>query len=294
MKVKLPAGRYGVAVSGGVDSMVLLDILSRQSDLDLIVAHFNHGIRSDSSKDETLVRQAAVKYRLPFEAGHGKIGATASEEVAREARYAFLNKTKRQHKAEAIVTAHHQDDLIETAILNIFRGTGRRGLSSIADNPNVLRPLLKVSKGSVLEYAKSHKLEWLEDPTNRDDKYLRNYIRLQIIPRLSDHQRKQLVQGLDNVALINQWANQEIAKLSQVIVKNKIIHRNSFISLPRLISCEILMYFLRQHNIYHFDQKLIERLSLAIKTAKPGTRHDIVSGAVLEIYQSEARFMIKK
>ncbi|MBI4033624.1 tRNA lysidine(34) synthetase TilS [Candidatus Saccharibacteria bacterium] len=303
MDLKVPEGKYLVGVSGGVDSMVLLDILTKQaksqklkaksfkpsaSSFQLVVAHFNHGIRPDSGKDEEFVRQTAEKYELPFEVGHGKLGPDASEEQARKARYRFLNKIKQKYKAGGIVTAHHQDDLIETAFLNILRGTGRRGLTAIGENPDIIRPLLHLSKKDILAHAKAHKLKWREDPTNRDEKYLRNFIRLKIVPRLSETQRRQFLQGIRELRVKNRLINQEVENLSQKIVKGKAIERSGFIALPAEIAREVLMHFLRQNNIRNFDKKTVERLMVAIKTAKAGTTHDVIREVNLEITRSSA------
>src|SRR3989338_6989044 len=113
-------------------------------------------------KTNSWLKKTAQKYGLPFEVGHGRLGKAASEETARQARYEFLDKVKRKYKADAIITAHHQDDLIETAFLNILRGTGRKGLSSIV-NPKIRRPILNVPKAEILAYAKQHHLKWYED-----------------------------------------------------------------------------------------------------------------------------------
>src|SRR5581483_3464845 len=160
---KIPKGRYIVAVSGGLDSMALLNMLSNLPEVKPIVAHFNHGMRVDSKLDEDLVTRTAIRLGLPLEIGHGRLGKNASEAKARTARYSFLVRVQQKHKAKAIITAHHQDDLIETAIINILRGTGRRGLTALAQNRNVVRPLLDMSKAEIIKYAKRSNLEWRED-----------------------------------------------------------------------------------------------------------------------------------
>lgn len=288
MKVELPRGKYVVAVSGGVDSMTLLDLLAKQRGLELIVAHFNHGIRPDSTQDEQFVRQEAESYQLTFEVGYGRLGPGASEEQARAARYNFLKGVKQKYQAAAIVTAHHQDDLIETAILNIMRGTGRRGLTAISENPDIIRPLLHYSKKDILAYAKKQKLQWREDPTNKDESYLRNFIRLRIVPKLNDTQRRQFLQRIQKLSTTNRIINQEIENLSQKIVKDKAIERTLFIALPTEISREVLMHFLRQNNIRGFDKKTIERLAVVVKTARANTKHDVVGGTSLMITSSQA------
>jgi tRNA(Ile)-lysidine synthase len=312
IKITVPNGKYVVAVSGGVDSMVLLDMLAKQatvkrqqisvseknkknsnlqpvsSNLKLVVAHFNHGIRPDSDKDEEFVRQAASKLMLPFEVGYGKLGPKTSEERAREARYKFLNYIKQKYHADAIITAHHQDDLIETAIINLIRGTGRRGLVAITENSNLLRPLLHLSKKDILAYAKKHGVHWREDPTNKDERYLRNYVRHKMVPKLSRKQRNQLLKDLTEITILNRMINQEVAKLSQKIVKDGSINRSRFTALPPEVANEVLMDFLRQHNIRDFDKKMIERLTVVIKTAKSGTKHNIIKGLSLRMTLSEA------
>src|SRR3990172_5722177 len=132
--VDIKLGTYVVAVSGGVDSVVLLHLLVQkgqraegrgQSKYNFIVAHFDHGIREDSKLDRELVQELAKKYNLPFVYNQGNLGPKASEATARDARYAFLNKVKDSVSAQAIITAHHQDDVLETAIINLLRGTNR-------------------------------------------------------------------------------------------------------------------------------------------------------------------------
>ena len=105
--------KYIVAVSGGVDSMVLLDMMVRAGAGELVVAHFDHGIRPDSHHDAAFVKKIAEQYGLPFESRREVLGETASEALARERRYAFLRHVAKKHNAQ-IVTAHHLDDLVET------------------------------------------------------------------------------------------------------------------------------------------------------------------------------------
>ena len=183
MDVSLKPGKYVVAVSGGVDSMVLLDLLKDQPHLKLIVAHYDHGIRPDSAKDRQLVQDVAAAYHLPMVFENGKLGSTASEATARQARYEFLERTRQTHSARAILTAHHQDDVLETAIINLIRGTGRRGLTALSSQPLIIRPLLHVSKADIRAYAEKQQLKWHEDSTNQDEKYLRNYIRRNWLPQ---------------------------------------------------------------------------------------------------------------
>ena len=161
MQVNIKAGNYIVAVSGGVDSVLLLHLLVKQkqgtvnsgqssgtdhspqipensshsskhtTQSSLIVAHFDHGIRPDSEADRLFVEKLARSYGLPFEYKREELGENASEALARERRYAFLEEVRQKYHADAIITAHHADDVLETAGINLLRGTGRKGIASL-------------------------------------------------------------------------------------------------------------------------------------------------------------------
>ena len=194
MNIALTPGQYVVAVSGGVDSMVLLDLLRRRPDLKLTVAHFDHGIREESAEDRRLVESVARQHGLPFVYAEGHLGAGTSEAAAREARYEFLRRVKRAVKAKGIITAHHQDDLLETAMLNMMRGTGRRGLSPMGTIEDIHRPFLQVPKHKLIKHARDNQLVWYEDATNKDQNYRQNYVRHQLLPRLQPEHREQLLE----------------------------------------------------------------------------------------------------
>src|SRR5574337_263553 len=301
MEIEVPRGKYIVAVSGGVDSMVLLHLLvqqrqratsNKQQDLDLIVGHFNHGIRPDAELDEALVRNAAREYKLPFETSYGKLGANASEAQARAARYKFLHRISNKYRADNIITAHHRDDLLETAIINLIRGSGRRGLSAISQNPQILRPLLGVPKSRLVAYAKKHHLRWREDPTNQNDIYLRNYVRRQILAKLNAQQRQELLNGLERATEVNRQIDHIIEKISQNIVNNNQLDRLKFIALPEEIGREVLAHFLRGNGISGYNKPTIVRLALAIKTAKPGSSHDVTRHARLIFTAENALLMV--
>jgi len=290
MKVNVPPGKYILAVSGGVDSVVLLDLLSNLPGVGLVVAHFNHGIRPDSGEDERLVAAAARKYGLPFETGYGRLGAGASEDAARQARYEFLNEVKTRHGAQAVITAHHQDDLIETALINLLRGTGRRGLTAIADNKDVLRPLLNHSKKEILNYAKKNKLRWREDPTNDSLDYLRNYVRYNLVPKMTAAQRQDLLATLDKALKSGQQMDSEISELSPKILDNQVINRGKFSSLPVELGNELLMYWLRCEGLMDFDKKTINRLNVALRAAKSQSVHPVRHDLVLKVNRQTAGF----
>lgn len=180
--------KYIVAVSGGVDSMVLLDMMVREGNHELIVAHFDHGIRGDSHVDAEFVESAAATHGLVFEKRREELGEFASEAFARDRRYAFLRALADKHDA-TIVTAHHLDDLVETVAINFTRGTGWRGLAAL--DSAVIRPLIDTEKSELIDYAKKRGIEWREDSTNLSDAYLRNRVRHRT-PGLDSGQKREL------------------------------------------------------------------------------------------------------
>jgi tRNA(Ile)-lysidine synthetase-like protein len=289
MKLRLLPGKYILAVSGGVDSMVLLDLLAKMPGVELVVAHFDHGIRPDSKKDEELVRKIAASYKLSYESAEGKLGPGTSEETARNARYGFLKHLQAEHEAKAIITAHHQDDLIETAFINLIRGTGRLGLSAIATNKRVRRPLLDTPKAEIEAYARKHKLQWREDATNQSPDYLRNRLRLSVIPRLTILQRESLISYIDKVAKTNTKIDKEIATLSHNIDIN-MINRRQFSGLPTNLGNELIAHFLRRAAVVDFDSKTVNRLSMAIKTSKANSIHPIKQRSSLMVSTETASF----
>lgn len=294
-QVLLPSGKYILAISGGVDSVVLLDLLMNSkllaSNSEFIVTHFDHGIREDSAKDAECVKKLAKKYGLVFELGQGHLGKDASEAKAREKRYAFLRQTTKKHSAKAIITAHHQDDVIETSILNILRGTGRRGLSSLKNRPDIIRPLLDIPKSDLKKYAKQHKLTWREDSTNDDPKYLRNYVRLNIVQKMDKDTRAKWLQILKNMDQINSQLDKEIEQILErgLHKEQLVLSRKWFIMLPHNIAKEVLMSILDKLGVQDIDKKTIERLSVQIKTLKHGKTLQAVGTDIL-LTKRSARF----
>lgn len=175
-----------LAVSGGVDSMVMLDMICRSknySSSDIIIAHFDHGTRPSSKFDAEFVEHKAQEYGVEFWLGKGNLGEGVDEATARAARYDFLHSLD---PFATIFTAHHLDDLVETAAINLVRGTGWRGLA-VLDSPGIRRPFLEtemfyepMDKAAIMEYAAKRRLKFREDPSNSWDEYLRNRLRHQM------------------------------------------------------------------------------------------------------------------
>lgn len=269
---RLEPGNYVVAVSGGVDSVALLHILQSANGYKLTVAHFDHGIRTDSTDDEQLVRRLAQSYGLPYVYQRAALGPSASEAAARAARYAFLRQVCRAADARAVITAHHQDDALETAVFNIIRGTGRRGVTSLRSTDIVKRPLLQVPKAHIIAYARAQRLIWREDSTNADTTYKRNYIRHNILKRFAAADRQSLHDIVTRMRHINHELDELLAEITENIVVDTKLRRSSFIALPHAVAREVMRYWLQTHQVTEIDKKLLERLVQAAKTYENGKR----------------------
>ncbi len=276
-------GTYVVAVSGGVDSMVLLDLLQKQSDLRLVVAHFDHGIRPDSSIDKDLVRNVAKQYNLPFVYHEAKLGPGTSEDIARKARYEFLHSVREASGARAVVTAHHHDDALETAVINMLRGTGRKGLSALKSRQTVHRPLLDMQKQALRDYAKDQGLVWREDITNQDTKYLRNYVRHNVLSQFSEEDRSKLREIITRTAAVNEELDTQLMNYMHVQSKHGRLDRSTFLRLPHTVAKEVMAAWLRKQGIADFDQRSLERLVVRAKTLTPGKITDVSHGRSLII-----------
>jgi tRNA(Ile)-lysidine synthase len=178
--------RIVVAVSGGLDSCVLLHLLRFHppvTELELIVAHFDHRMRDSSAGDARWVCGLAGAWGLRVEGGSTD-RVLSSEADARLSRYDFLERVRRDVGARTVVTAHHADDQAETVLFRLFRGTGVGGLQGIPESrePAVFRPFLSFWRDELEDHARSARLSWREDPSNRRMDLARNALRRRILP----------------------------------------------------------------------------------------------------------------
>lgn len=203
-KVKATIARYGmlekggtvlIAVSGGVDSVVLLELLGRlasQLSLKLEIAHLDHGLRGEEAKEDARfvvslgeakgIPVVAKKINVRKMSEERRLGL---EEAGRLARRDFLEETAKHIGASWIATGHTRDDRVETLLFNLIRGAGPVGLAGIRPvNPPYIRPLIDTSREEILTFARSQRLAWREDTTNQDLTFTRNRIRHQVIPLL--------------------------------------------------------------------------------------------------------------
>ncbi len=184
----VPEGSLVAAVSGGGDSVALLLLLT-STPRKVVVAHLDHSLRPESAQDALWVKALAERLGYPFESERldvAKIAAERGENLeatARELRYGFLAKVAKKHQAQAILTAHTEDDQAETVLLQLVQGTGR-GLGMRPKRGKVVRPLLELSRSTLRAYLRCKQQDWLEDVSNADTSLDRNFLRHEIFPRL--------------------------------------------------------------------------------------------------------------
>jgi tRNA(Ile)-lysidine synthase len=178
-----------LAVSGGVDSVVMTDLFY-ESGYSCIILHCNFGLRGDESEaDEAFVRSIAASYEIPVFVRKFRTEEFAEENgisiqmAARELRYDWFDEMAREYHEDVIATAHNMNDSVETVLLNLCRGTGVKGITGIpVKNGKYIRPLLFASRTDILLYAKEHHIQFREDSSNASKKYQRNKVRHDLIP----------------------------------------------------------------------------------------------------------------
>jgi len=225
-----PGDRVGIAVSGGADSMVLLEILHRLSGrfgVVLMVLHVNHALRGvESEDDESFVRAAARRLELPVAVGAYPLARQSNVEAeARHARRVFFAECRRVHGLSRIALGHTRSDQAETVLQRILRGTGTRGLAAMryVTPEGLMRPLLATSRQEVRSWASEMHIAWRDDSSNHDLRFTRNRLRLETLPALARDYNPNLESVLSSAALVAQdeeeYWNAQVEKLYTQISK---------------------------------------------------------------------------
>ena len=267
-----------LAVSGGIDSSVMMHLFHR-SGMACAIAHCNFQLRGDESNDdEILMRERAISLNLQIFITRFETSAYAAENhlsiqmAARELRYNWFEKLAAAHNFEYIAVAHNRDDTLETFFINLGRGTGINGLTGIPlVSGNIIRPLLFASRPEIEQYANEHHISFREDSSNASDKYLRNYTRHKIIPVFEEafpHFKKSLSQSLEKLndaRLLYQFA-------IDALVKNLVRQEKNllYIDIPQLLKSPapktVLFEILRQ---YGFSSASVDEI-FQLTEAMPG------------------------
>jgi tRNA(Ile)-lysidine synthase len=277
-----PGARYLVGVSGGRDSVVLVHWLTDLGYKRLIVCHLNHQLRGRSSQaDARFVEKLARKYQVDLELGAANVRALAKkkkmsiETAAREARYSFFAKTARKRHCHTIFIAHHADDLVETFLINLFRGAGTTGLSGMREismrrindvDLTIVRPLLGVWREEIDVYVNDHRLKFREDASNKNLAPLRNRIRRAVIPYLEKTLGRNIRPSIWRTATIaaeeENWVENQLPECSPRLLVEKLR------GLPVALQRRTILKWLRAQNISDVGFDVIEHVrSLADRDA---------------------------
>jgi tRNA(Ile)-lysidine synthetase-like protein len=239
-----------VALSGGIDSMVLFDII-RQLNSNIVIAHVNHNKRPESKNEYSYIEKMAKKHRIPFE-GYS-IDGTIKENFQHESRlkrYEFFRAIASKHKSTKIAVAHHLDDQVETVLMRIVRGTSFSGYSGIKQirmdrNIAIIRPLMDCKKEEILSYAKEKNITYFEDASNQEDLYTRNRFRNNIIPLLKE-ENPNLDQKIIQLGEYIDSADEVLEREKQRFIKEYCIYNNvsleAFNALPQAIKIKVIQH----------------------------------------------------
>lgn len=228
--------KFLLAVSGGIDSCVLTDLMYK-SGFDFIIAHCNFQLREAASdSDEAFVRSLEQQYNKPvfvktFDAiNYAHENKLSVQETARVLRYNWFNELANEQLFATnykIVTAHNANDNIETLMMHFFRGTGLHGLTGIPENDiarKIIRPLLFAKREAIAGYAKDNGIQWVEDASNKTDKYTRNFFRLQLIPAIKEvfeNTEDNLLHNIERLKEAEQLYNESVALYKRKLLFQK-------------------------------------------------------------------------
>lgn len=273
-----------LAISGGADSTALLHAVQSLNEVNqrnLHVIHINHLIRKDAHKDADHVSKICHEYNIPCTCITRDIPATAAksgkslEMEARKQRYEAFAKIYHEIKADALLTAHHRDDQVETILLNLSRGCSPASMAGIpADSTRqgmrIIRPMLEVSREQILEYLQSHNLTWREDETNLDIAHRRNAIRHNILPAMREQLNPQIDTALLRTATMAQedecYMQERVRQEAPNIIPQKAtdaLQLKPYQNLPAPLRKRILVHWLQQQKTIPFhaiNYELVQRI----------------------------------
>jgi tRNA(Ile)-lysidine synthetase-like protein len=254
-------------ISGGPDSMTLLHLLLRlkkEISINVICAHVNHNVRGESEQEAKDLEDFCKKHHIQFE--HIKIeeyGDDNFENEARVKRYTFFEELIKKYDAPYLVTGHHGDDLIETILMRLTRGStfrGYAGFSRVVDRGayKILRPLITVTKDDILKYNCTYNLKYATDLSNLSNKYTRNRYRKYVLPFLKNEDSKvheKFLKFSETILQYNEYMDNEMKKMMNGVYSQKVLNIELFNELDKVMQDRIINYIME--TIYHDDLMLI-------------------------------------
>jgi tRNA(Ile)-lysidine synthase len=291
-----------VGVSGGPDSVCLLNImyqLRTRLKIGLIVAHLDHGLRPGEDEKETeLVARLARELDLTFAWERvtqlAKVHRASLEERAREIRYGFFERVLREHHAQKLAIGHNMNDQAETVLMHILRGTGLAGLSGIPPirGDHFIRPLLGTTRQEIQAYLRERHLPYMIDSSNLEKRYLRNKIRLDLIPALLPYQPR-LVEHLHDLSSLSREENRYMDREAETCLKTVILNSSehslrislaAFKSLPTPLQYRIIRKAIKmvKGNLRRIDLGHIKAVDDLVKSSRPQIELDLPENLIVK------------
>ena len=260
-----------IGCSGGPDSMCLLHLINTAiPKVKVICAHLNHNIRKNSDTEQDFVNNYCISNNIIFESQKLAKLKNSSEAILRDKRYTFFKEIITKYNAKYLLTAHHGDDLIETILMRIVRGSNLKGYLGFQfltkqDNYQVIKPLISITKEEIMEYLKINKIPYVVDDSNTNLYYTRNRFRHQIIPLLKKEEKNILQKFSQYAAELEQYyqyVDREVNSKIKIIKKNEQYDLSDFITYDRLIQRKIIEYIFAA--IYQEKLEKVSRKHIAL------------------------------
>lgn len=273
-----------LGLSGGPDSMCLLNLLfSLKKDIKIICAHINHNIRNESKKELEFVTKYCNDLGVMIESTTFEKKSKLidyNEQELREKRYQYFENIINKHNADYLMTAHHGDDLIETILMRLTRGSNLKGYCGIQietqkEKYKIIRPLIFTTKANIEEYNKKHNIPFVTDKTNNEDKYTRNRYRHNVLPFLKNENPNVHLKYLKfsrELSKYYQYVDKEINKEINKRYKNDYLDIEKYSELDELIQIKIIEYILDKNyekNLYLVSDKHVNLILDIITNPKP-------------------------
>lgn len=291
-----PQRRYLAGISGGCDSVALLQLLLDHGYRNLVVVHVNHRLRgTDSSRDAAFVRRMSEKHDLPYRGFSIDVAKLAAREkksletAARDCRYRCFALAAREHRCQAVFLAHHADDQVETVLMNLFRGAASKGLGGMHAVSSrkvegrklmLIRPLLGLWRADLEAWVRNRRLSFRQDASNRDPRFLRNRVRQDLLPCLEEVFRRDVRPMILRLAAHHQALQEWLAAETKPWVAQTTLPVALLRQRPMAWRQAVMTGWLRERGVVDVSFELVARaLSLiepAVTHAKvnlPGDRH---------------------
>jgi tRNA(Ile)-lysidine synthase len=269
-----------LGISGGVDSVVLfhhLNKFAKKFPMEFSIAYVHHGLTSDEKQSKyrdrafSFVKKLAEENQIPFFTNEPQKFKNKSEEHFRNLRNDFFKKTMEENNLEILVKAHNRDDLLETRLIRLVRGVGDQGFDSMSElDENIFRPLLTWTRADIEKYASKYEVDFVQDPSNKDKKYLRNWIRNSWLVDLEKYRpgaKSSLMRSLENISQFLDSSREKTCDFSDTIDKKGIL-RHRLITLNKLDQRRVLAFYLNKMDVKNYSHSQIDEIIKRLDSSK--------------------------